>query len=120
MTDLLEVTLRVVAALDASGIPYTVGGSLASSFSGEPRASIDADILVDMNSVRSNRSLTYWPTSSTRMPTGCDEPSPTYDESHSSQVRHQDRPVRGPLMLDTRQLERRRQVRVANNPDRFL
>ena len=31
---------------------YTIGGSLASSFSGEPRASIDVDIVVDLASER--------------------------------------------------------------------
>jgi len=45
VTDLLEVTLLVTDSLDAHGIRYTVGGSLASSFSGEPRASIDADVV---------------------------------------------------------------------------
>lgn len=48
MIDLLDVTARVVAALDSAGIPYSIGGSLASSFTGEPRASIDVDILVSM------------------------------------------------------------------------
>ena len=46
--NLLDVTALVVVALDAAGVPYSIGGSLASSFSGEPRASIDADILVRM------------------------------------------------------------------------
>jgi hypothetical protein len=44
--DPVEVALVVAAALDTCGVPYSVGGSLASSFSGEPRASIDADIVV--------------------------------------------------------------------------
>ncbi|MBI2836022.1 MAG: hypothetical protein HYX76_16520 [Acidobacteria bacterium] len=48
MTDPISIALLVTAALDACRVPYTVGGSLASSFSGEPRASIDADILVEM------------------------------------------------------------------------
>jgi hypothetical protein len=44
----IDIALVVTAALDECGIPYTIGGSLASSLSGEPRASIDVDILVDM------------------------------------------------------------------------
>jgi len=48
VNDLLEVTSVVIAALERAGVLYTVGGSLASSFSGEPRSSIDADILVDL------------------------------------------------------------------------
>jgi hypothetical protein len=46
--DLIDVTLAVTAALDRCGIPYTVGGSLASSLSGEPRASLDADVVVQI------------------------------------------------------------------------
>ncbi|MBM3778185.1 MAG: hypothetical protein FJW23_08090 [Acidimicrobiia bacterium] len=48
MTDLLDVAASVIAALEHAGVPYSVGGSLASSFAGEPRASVDADILVRM------------------------------------------------------------------------
>ncbi|HET9199473.1 MAG TPA: hypothetical protein VFO84_00670 [Dehalococcoidia bacterium] len=44
--DLIEVTLAVAAIFDRCGIGYTVGGSLASSLSGEPRASLDADVVV--------------------------------------------------------------------------
>jgi hypothetical protein len=40
VTDLVDVVSIVTTALEASGVPYTVGGSLAGSFSGEPRASI--------------------------------------------------------------------------------
>lgn len=52
MTDLLDVTASVVAALDRASIPYSIGGSLASSFTGEPRASIDIDILVSMSAAQ--------------------------------------------------------------------
>ena len=38
----------VTGALEISGVPYTIGGSLASSFSGEPRFTQDVDILVDL------------------------------------------------------------------------
>jgi hypothetical protein len=41
----LQVTLRVVAVLDALGVDYLVGGSLASSLHGVPRATQDVDIV---------------------------------------------------------------------------
>lgn len=44
--DILGVTLEVAQALEASGIRYSVGGSLASGFSGEPRFTLDVDIAV--------------------------------------------------------------------------
>jgi hypothetical protein len=43
--DPLEVALIVLGHLDALGIAHTVGGSIASSFAGEPRSTIDIDIV---------------------------------------------------------------------------
>ena len=48
MIDLLGVAIIVAAAVERAGGRYTIGGSLAGSFSGEPRASIDVDIVVDL------------------------------------------------------------------------
>lgn len=48
MTEPLDVALIVVDALERLGVRYTIGGSLASSFSGEPRASLDVDIVVEL------------------------------------------------------------------------
>jgi hypothetical protein len=42
-----EVVSRLVRRLDAIGIPYMVAGSIASSHHGVPRATNDADIVVD-------------------------------------------------------------------------
>jgi hypothetical protein len=46
--DALDVALLVAAALDAAGCEYFVGGSVASSLQGEPRATNDIDIVVAM------------------------------------------------------------------------
>jgi len=43
--DPLEALFRVVDVLDALGIPYAVGGSIASSVHGEPRMTADADLI---------------------------------------------------------------------------
>lgn len=43
--DPIETALLVAGHLDALGIPHTVGGSLASSFAGEPRSTVDIDIV---------------------------------------------------------------------------
>jgi hypothetical protein len=45
---IIDVALMATRALDSCGIPYTIGGSLASSFSGEPRFTQDVDILVSL------------------------------------------------------------------------
>lgn len=44
----LDVALRVAEALDSIGCEYFVGGSVASSLHGEPRATNDIDIVVSM------------------------------------------------------------------------
>jgi hypothetical protein len=46
--DPLDVALAVARALDACRVPYVLGGSLASSVSGEPRATLDIDLMVDI------------------------------------------------------------------------
>jgi len=44
--DPLHVAARVAAALDALDVAYSIGGSLAGSFAGEPRATLDIDMVV--------------------------------------------------------------------------
>jgi len=46
--EILEVTLRVVAVLERLGIHYVVGGSLASSLHGIPRATQDVDLVAEL------------------------------------------------------------------------
>ncbi len=46
--DPIQVAVRVAAALESCGITYVVGGSLASSITGEPRSTLDMDIVVAM------------------------------------------------------------------------
>lgn len=43
--DPIAVALMVTSVLDRLGIVHTIGGSLAASFAGEPRTSIDIDIV---------------------------------------------------------------------------
>lgn len=52
MIDPLAVARQVVEALDAAGIRYSIGGSLASAFAGEPRSTLDVDIVVDLSESR--------------------------------------------------------------------
>jgi len=46
--DVLGVTMRVAHALEAIGVPYRIGGSLASSAFGIARATLDADLVADL------------------------------------------------------------------------
>jgi hypothetical protein len=47
--DPIETALLVVRHLDALRIPHTIGGSIASSFAGEPRSTVDIDIVVALD-----------------------------------------------------------------------
>ena len=44
--DHVAVALRVAAILDRLTIRHTIGGSIAASFAGEPRSTIDIDVVV--------------------------------------------------------------------------
>lgn len=48
MEDAIEVTLRITRILEQLGVPYLVGGSLASSLHGQPRSTQDVDIVADL------------------------------------------------------------------------
>lgn len=48
MDENLQAALRVADALDALGVRWFLGGSLASSAHGVPRATLDADIVADL------------------------------------------------------------------------
>jgi hypothetical protein len=47
--DPIETALTVGRVLEALDIPYTVGGSIASSFAGEPRATVDIDVVAEID-----------------------------------------------------------------------
>jgi hypothetical protein len=47
--DPIAVALAVSRALEALGIRHTIGGSIASSFAGEPRSTIDIDIVAALD-----------------------------------------------------------------------
>jgi hypothetical protein len=46
--DVIDVALQVAAALDMVGAEYFVGGSLASSLQGDPRATNDIDFVIEL------------------------------------------------------------------------
>jgi hypothetical protein len=122
VTDLLDVTWIVAQALEGAGVLYTVGGSLASSFSGEPRASIDADILIRMTDAQVTPFVTalgeafYAPDDALRRAVA---------ERSSANIIHRPTGIKVDLfvpasLLDMHQLERRRPVRISDTPERHV
>jgi hypothetical protein len=50
--DPLATAALVAGLLEALGIPYVIGGSVASSVLGEPRSTLDLDLMIDADEVR--------------------------------------------------------------------
>jgi hypothetical protein len=48
LSEPIAVTLLVIQALDALGVPYLIGGSLASAVHGVARATVDTDLVADL------------------------------------------------------------------------
>lgn len=48
MVDALDIALRVAHAFERLGVGYFLGGSMASSLQGEPRATNDVDFVVEL------------------------------------------------------------------------
>jgi hypothetical protein len=53
----IQVALQVADALEACGLIYLVGGSVASSLGGEPRTTLDVDMVVAMAEMDVDRFL---------------------------------------------------------------
>lgn len=49
--DAIAVAVRIGEILDQIGVRYTIGGSIAASIAGEPRATIDVDVVVALTQV---------------------------------------------------------------------
>jgi hypothetical protein len=57
MQSTLDVALQLARALDAAEVAYFLGGSLASSLQGEPRATNDIDVVVELRASDVDRLL---------------------------------------------------------------
>jgi hypothetical protein len=120
--DLLSVTSLVVAALDAVGVPYSIGGSLASSFSGEPRASIDSDILVEMTAAQAGPFLTAL---GEAFYTDTESIARGIASGTATNLIHQASGIKVDLffarsILDERELTRRRRIQVSPGREWFI
>ena len=118
----LQVALSVARALEQCGLRYVVGGSLASSVSGEPRSTLDVDLVVAIHAADVEPLLAALG----------DDFRADAEAVHravrrsSVNVFHQatstkvDLFVLGGSPLDEQALERRVRLRVAADPERFL
>lgn len=123
MSDPVAVALSVARLLEACGLRYLVGGSLASSLSGEPRSTLDVDVVVAMTA-----SDVGPLTDVLRGEFDVDEAAVAraVRERSSVNVFHRasaikvDLFVMGGSPLDDEQMDRRLRVQVTADPDRHL
>ena len=118
----LQLVSQVAGILDDLGIPYALGGSLASSLIGEPRSTVDVDIAVRV-AERSEAELLeranaefYVPMDSARAAIRAHSSFNLVDTAHGLKV---DLFVLGDGLLDRAQIDRRVPVSIPGLADRI-
>lgn len=112
MTDAtpLDVVIGVAAMFDELAIDYVLGGSLAGSFFGEPRATADVDVAIRIDTKAADRFLAraerefYVPNEAARVAIQTHDSFNLIDTTIPFKV---DIFVLGEALLDRRQMERR-------------
>ncbi len=121
--DPIAVALLVADAFDTLGLRYTLGGSLASSMSGEPRSTLDVDMVVDIEEAEIGPLVATlgaeFYVNEDALRRAVRERSTANLIHHGTSIKI-DLFVMGSTPLDEIQLARRRRVQVSSDPDRFL
>jgi hypothetical protein len=119
----IDLTLEMADLLDRLGIPYVLGGSLASSLLGEPRATVGIDLAIqlrasDVGALVSELGSDFYVNGEAAVDAVRRHAS--FNAIHLDSVLKVDFFVLGEGLLDRRQLERRRRVVVSEDPRREL
>lgn len=119
----VELALQVASLLDRLGIAYVVGGSLASSIVGEPRATVDIDIAVrltpdDVDPLVEAFGRDFYVSRDAALEAARRRAS--FNLVHMASAQKVNLFVLGDDLLDRRQLERRRRIRVSEDGDAAL
>jgi hypothetical protein len=113
--DPLAVAWTISQALDSIGVVHTIGGSLAASFAGEPRATIDIDVVASIDEFHADQLVAAlagaFYIDATSLKRAIRERSRTNLIHQATQLKV-DLFVAGGTPLDTQQLARRRTVDV--------
>ena len=123
IADPILIALDVADALETCGLLYLVGGSLSSSLSGEPRSTLDIDLVVAMSEkdveplVAALGHGFYVEPEALRRAI---QKRSSANLIHFASSMKVDIFVAGGTPLDREQLERRQRVLVATDPDRWL
>lgn len=123
MNDPVAVALSVAEILEGCGLRYLVGGSLASSLSGEPRSTLDVDIVVAMTTSDVERlaeALRGEFDVDDRAVARAVRERSSVNIFHRASAIKVDLFVMGGSPLDGEQMNRRQRVQVTADPDRYL
>lgn len=123
MSDPVAVALCVAQVLEECGLRYLVGGSLASSTSGEPRSTLDVDIVVALTATDvgpvSDALRGEFDVDEQAVARAVRERS-SVNVFHRASAIKVDLFVMGGSPLDDEQMNRRQRVQVTTDPDRYL
>lgn len=122
-SDPILVALRVAEALEACRVRHLIGGSLASSMAGEPRATLDIDMVVALTSADVapfvHRLGGEFYSDEQVLRRAIEQGSSANLLHHPTSIKV-DLFMMGGTPLDEEQMARRQRVRVSTDPDRFL
>lgn len=121
ISDPIIALLDVVALLDDLQLPYAIGGSVASSVFGEPRASADADLIVELPEARLSELLArlegaYYVSEDAARDAVRRHAS--FNVIHLDSMYKVDLFVAGPSQMDQEQLRRRVKITLTTEPNR--
>jgi hypothetical protein len=121
--DPIQVALRVAEALESCGVAYVVGGSVASSITGEPRSTLDVDMAIAMKEAQVEPFLAAL---GDEFYAERDSLLRAIREKKSANLIHQETSTKVDLFisgrspLDAQQMARRERVAVMSDPERYL
>ena len=119
----VDVALQVAEALESCGVRYVVGGSLASSISGEPRSTLDVDIVVAMSEADVPRVVAALKQEfevDDRAVTRAVRARSSVNVFHQPTAIKVDLFIAGGTPLDDEQLERRQRIQIGDTPEQHL
>ena len=123
VSDPIRVALIVAEALEACCVRYLVGGSLASAVSGEPRSTLDVDLVVELTEKNVEPLAAAL---GDRFHVDADSLRQAVRDRSSANVIHYptstkvDLFIMGGSPIDAEQMNRRQRVQVSTEPDRWL
>jgi hypothetical protein len=115
----IDLLIELAALLERLGIPYVLGGSLASSLLGEPRTTVDIDLAVQLRAAAVDalvRELGRSCYVDEQAALDAVRRNASFNAVHLESVQKVDFFVLGDTLLDRRQIERRRRIVVSEDP----